>query len=302
MANIIDNIIAGAERVAERLRLGQLDEQITEAYPDDHPLAGQPARVRTLKRTAQGFEYVTDAAARDLPARHAPLAERVVRHSFANLDSLASFLGHHAQAAAFLDGAWFHPMKLEALLDPDEPQRGAVTALLGRHPAFLRWAQAFGVGAARDITLTDLADHCRDNVEDFEDELTARLLSTLHVGGESAESVDAESGSSSSVRWKVKGGREEQAEIPRQILVRFPAFVGAWEPGQEPSFDAYYRLRVVPPRGDRKLAVRVLWVNAGDYEQLARASLLEAVMAALSGHPVYLGSPHVDRYVVPSAD
>jgi hypothetical protein len=292
VSDFLTSLASFVERGVAAIKTASLPPQIIETFPQDHPLAGQPAVVRTLKRTidADGnaaFEYVETPAARALPSPFSPRAEHVTEHRYASLESFA----RDAKGRVWLDGALFANHEA-VILDEGRPELGSFRLPLARHPAFTRWS-ALGTGLPIEISHTDLANLLLDNREDLAVPTQAAEFGAMLVTNSFEIDDDGER-----ISFAVKTGKRTEQGMPRVVTASFPAFIGAWPPGDEPKFEARFRVR--PYRTRTGAAFRVIWINAADYEQAARASLLDAVRSALPECVVLLGHPDARHFVIPS--
>lgn len=305
----IVDILQTVRGIVGELSASKLPPEIIVNQPAGSPAEGEERGRFHLKRTDGGGSFYewhpTDS---DCEQKEA-VSDFVETHHFESLGSLVAFLGSAQSASLFVAGAPFEEKRVWAFIDSQHPERGKVSLTCARHPAWERWSEVAGKGDHVDLTHIQLADLLLDNAEDLDEPMIAKVLAQFRAARTVEYSGDHDTGAAMGVRvlWKGsagaggEGARATDVQVPREFTAKFPAFVGAWESGEEPDFNAKFRLRVIPPRGSGEDAApkfRLLWVNARAYEMSASAAVEQAVRDAIGGKaPVYLGSPHAERYV-----
>jgi len=305
ISDIIESI---REFVSDLTILGE-SEEFPVKYPSHSPLAGSKAGRFMLKRAANNqVDFVWHDAPRPTPFE--ALAELTVNHQFDHVEHMVASLRvmDAPNCEVFVNGTATMSAQISTLIDRSHPEKGLVCMDVFRHPRWARWFRALLNKEERDLTHSQLVDLLLDNAEDLDDEMVARSYSRFR----SAKSViyDADLGGQGhegvKVTWKGSTGKNAETEdlaLPSEFTAQLPAYVGAWQGGDEPKHLARFTIRVMPPNGkdDSPPMFRVRWTNLSDYELMAREALFAAVKDAFGDLPdgVYLGSPNVVRYVLP---
>lgn len=301
-------ILAAVRGVFDAAMGARLASEIVVQHPAWSPGKGTEAGRFLLKRDANGgFTYEWKSVPADIEEVEAR-AELRTDHSFTSLASLAEYLKEEAEASVFVHGEPFQALTAEAMLDEERPEIGSVSIGFARHPAWVRWNKVVGDGTEHeDLSHVELADLLLDNAEDLEDPMLARVLARFRSSRTIEADADLDTGESMGVKvtWSGGAGSNKTApvQVPRDFSANFPAFAGAWDPGAEPKHAARFRLRVIPPKGDKVDAAptfRILWVNALDYEREA-ATAVHAVVREKTptSIPCFQGTPKVRKLVMP---
>lgn len=337
--SIVESLFGAAKGLVTAIAESKLPHQIVETYPETSQAAGARVGSYLLKRTEKGFEYAL-VRPPSFGVENAQ-AELVIDHDFLHLSSLRDYLvvapvgpgaksssdGEYPQAfLRFNDDA---TATCICLPWPTHPEFGQAELGFDRHPAWHRWARVgtgfaagqqhvdlgigFAAGQHVDLSHVQIADLLLDNAEDLDEPMIAKHLSALRAARQVEYDANLNAGGSMGVKTTFGLDRSTETVIPREFTARFPAFTGAWwptgdeladaaEPNVDPSFQARFRLRVMPPKGDGSTGpiFRLIWTNALDFEHQARLALGARCREVLRDvAQVYLGRPSVHRYILP---
>jgi len=300
LSEVIEKVRGAIEAFAQT----KMPPSIDVKYPASSPMAGTAAGKLVLMRVDGGSRYDWRPAPSldELPAFEA-VAELVIKHSFTDLADFARYLEEASMMSVF---ARFTDFRASAVIAVDEanPQKGACNMVVRRHPAFSRWVAGAGTGQHVDMSHRELAELVLDNREDLDQpELATHLAAFRACRSVTFDADYGDAGHESvKVQWKGSGGKEgptTDLSVPREFEAAFPAFTGAWSPGDEPRHVAIFRLRVLPPKGDDAPMFRITWINAADYELAASQALNERIKEVFGEDRVFAGSPESHRYVLP---
>lgn len=322
--SIVESLFGAAKGLVTAIAESKLPHQIIETYPETSQAAGARAGSYLLKRTERGFEYALSKPP-EFEVQEAQ-AELVLAHNFSHLSSLEDYLRYVIvdlglnEAAIPVPQAFLEFEEIVArcrcLPDPSHPEQGWLELCFDRHPAWHRWAGAgsgFVEGEHVDLSHVQIADLLLDNAEDLDEPMIAQHLATLRAARQVEYDANLSGGGSMGVKTSFGLDKATETRIPREFTARFPAFTGAWwptgdeladaaDPKVDPSFQARFRLRVMPPKNDGSTGpiFRLIWTNALDFEHQARLALGARCREVLRDvAQVYLGRPSVHRYILP---
>lgn len=307
---MFDKVIDTIRHLFVTASLAHLPEKIELRYPEQSIIPGQLGTTLVLERGPNG-----EAKYRELTLKAPELVEEVselvVGHRF---DDLFDFSGYvKAEEAAiprtvFVQTAPFDAAAIVALW-PEHPEFGGLSQAVKRHPTWIRWASAVNPGTAHtDLTHQQIADLMLDGQEDLVEKTWARFFARFRFISTMESQSDKQTGDETlKLTFKASGGKagpEMDVEVPRDIVIRIPAHTGAWDPGEEPRFEAVLRLRIVPPKDEHAPKFRMSWADALGFELAAGEAVVDRVrdVFGTTGTKIYRGRPESTRYVLPRSE
>lgn len=308
----ISNLVRGVVEAARDLGAPEITSVL---YPPGSPGAGDVAKVLVRERGPNGTATYREVAVSPVYSPQPVIAPLSVAHKLEDVDSVKRWLGEIEEGddaiEAFLShpaldsGELGEPARLVVFPDIESPEVGTVEAPIHRHPTWLAFVEAVGVGEPKDLTHEELHDLLSDYAKSLDDPGLPMLVSRFK--GVRAVTYDAslDRELTQCVRVAYQGSstddRGAPLNLPREILARVPAYVGPWDPNTEPGEIMRIAMQVRPSRdGSGAPRFRMRWENAEAYEEAQARNLTARVREVLAGVQVLRGEPEIKHVIVPS--
>lgn len=307
----ISNFVRGVVEAARDLGAPEITSV---RYPPGSPGAGDVAKVLVRERGANGTATYREVAVSPEYKPQPVIAPLSVAHKLEDVDSVKRWLGEIEEGdaiEAFLShpaldsGELGEPARLVVFPDIESPELGTVEAPIHRHPTWLAFVEAVGVGEPKDLTHEELYDLVSDYAKSLDDPglpmLVSRFKGVRSVTYDASLDRELTQGVRVAYQGSSTDDRGAPLNLPREILARVPAYVGPWDPNTEPGEFMRIAMQVRPSRdGSGAPRFRMRWENAEAYEEAQARNLTARVREVLAGVQVLRGEPEIKHVIVPS--